>query len=72
MALVKVVRDTPEVAGGETTALIESDAVAQAIENGWKLADEKSEPKKSEPKTEPVAEVKADEKSEPKKTKKTL
>lgn len=73
MALVKVVRDTPEVAGGGTTALIESDAIAQAIENGWKLADEKkSETQKSELKTETVTEVKADEKSEQKKTKKTL
>ena len=68
MALVKIVRDTPEVVGGGTTALIESDAIAQAIENGWKLADEK----KSETKTETVTEVKTDERSESKKTKKSL
>lgn len=68
MALVKVIRDIPEVAGGGTTALIESDAVAQAIENGWKLADEK----KSETKTETVTDVKTDERSESKKNKKSL
>lgn len=41
MALVKMVRDVPEVKGGNTTAMIPEDAVKEAIDNGWRKADEK-------------------------------
>lgn len=82
MALVKMLRDAPEVTGGNTEAMIPEDAVAEAIARGWKKADGKpakeppktDEPKAEEPKVEPVKEEKADfpmfEKADEKKAKK--
>jgi len=79
MALVKMIRDIPEVAGGKTEAMMQEDAVKAAIQNGWRVADKavgnnqaQKEPVKepvSEAKTEPKAEkpeVKPETKSEPK------
>jgi len=61
MALVKMLRDIPEVAGGKTEAMIPEESVADAMKRGWKKADgkvEKTEPKpeKTEPKPEPKKE----------------
>lgn len=39
MAIVKMVRDLPEVAGGKTTADIPEEAVQSAIDNGWRIAE---------------------------------
>lgn len=62
MALVKMYRDIPEVAGGSTEAMIPEDAVQSAIDNGWKKAEVKNEPKKEEAKAEtPKVEVKKEE-----------
>lgn len=57
MALVKMVRDFPEVPGGNTTADIPEEAVNLAMDNGWRLAeakkaDVKVEDKKPESKVE--------------------
>ena len=82
MALVKMLRDAPEVPGGNTEAMIPEEAVAEAIARGWKKADGKPAkveepkvaPKVEEPKVEPVKEEKADfpmfEKADEKKAKK--
>lgn len=59
MALVKMLRDIPEVAGGKTEAMIPEEGVAQAMNNGWRKAEGKSE--KSEPKAEVKAEPKVEE-----------
>ena len=64
MALVKMLRDAPEVAGGNTEAMIPEDAVAEAIARGWKKADgkpAKDAPKVEEPKVEPKVEEPAKE-----------
>lgn len=65
MALVKMLRDAPEVAGGNTEAMIPEDAVAEAIARGWKKADGKpakvEAPKVEEPKVEPKVEEPAKE-----------
>lgn len=56
MALVKMVRDLPEVKGGNTEGMFPEEAVADLKKLGWKVADkgsEKAEPKKEEPKAEP-------------------
>lgn len=60
MALVKMLRDIPEVAGGKTEAMIPEDAVAQAMNNGWRKADVKNEKSESKPAS------KAESKPEPK------
>lgn len=69
MALVKMTRDAPEVAGGNTEGMFPEEAVAELKGKGWKVADkasEKADPKKDEPK-EPKVEPKAEEpKVEPK------
>ena len=81
MALVKMVRDFPEVKGGNTEAMIPEEAVDACLGNGWKIAekgekpneDEKTEAKVEavkveEPKVEePKAEVKTEEKVSKKK-----
>ena len=60
MALVKMVRDFPEVEGGNTTADIPEEAVQLAMNEGWRIAEKpKAEPKvaeKTEPKVEKVEE----------------
>lgn len=60
MALVKMVRDFPEVEGGNTTADIPEEAVQLAMNEGWRIAEKpKAEPKvaeKTEPKVEPKVE----------------
>lgn len=43
MALVKVIRDKPEVAGGKTTAMVEEKFLDSVLGAGWKLADFKKE-----------------------------
>ena len=52
MALVKLVRAVPEVAGGNTTCEIPEEAVEAAIRDGWSLAkaSDKKEEKKEESK----------------------
>lgn len=76
MALVKMKRDFPEVAGGKTTADFPEEAVKAAIAKGWRVADAKeaktevkqekvAEPKVAEPK--PVVEPKVEDKVEEKK-----
>lgn len=62
MALVKMIRDYPEVAGGNTTAMIPEEAVQLAINDGWRIADKKTE----EPKVK-AEEKKPEVKVEPKK-----
>lgn len=62
MALVKMIRDYPEVAGGNTTAMIPEEAVQSAIDNGWRIAEKKAE----EPKVK-TEEKKPEIKVEPKK-----
>lgn len=64
MALVRMVRDFPEVAGGKTTADIPEEAVNLAMDNGWRLADKAP---KAEPKVEPKSESKVEDKVEEKK-----
>ena len=67
MALVKMTRDFPECAGGNTTADIPEEAVNLAMDNGWRLAgkDTKSESKTAnESKTETVTEPVKDQKTE--------
>ena len=61
MALVKMVRDFPEVEGGNTTADIPEEAVALAMDNGWRIAEK--------PKAEPKVTEKVTEKAEPKEEK---
>ena len=70
MALVQRLRDAPEVAGGNTEAMIPEDAVAEAIARGWKKADGKpakveapkvEAPKVEAPKVEPKVEEPAKE-----------
>lgn len=59
MALVKMWRDFPEVAGGKTEAMVPEEAVKSAMDNGWKKVEEKSEQVKEsvkEAKQEPVKE----------------
>lgn len=77
MALIKVVRKTPEVLGGNTEAFVAEENLTQALSNGWVKAEEK--PAKPEVKKEEVVskpEEKVEEKSEkveaPKKAKKSL
>ena len=68
MALVKMVRDFPEVAGGKTTADIPEEAVNLAMDNGWRRADskvvtpkeDKIEKKVEDKDEEKKADVKAD------------
>lgn len=67
MALVKMVRDFPEVAGGKTTADIPEEAVNLAMDNGWRLADKKAEAPKVEPKAEDKPASKSEGKVEEKK-----
>ena len=64
MALVRMVRDFPEVAGGKTTADIPEEAVNLAMDNGWRVADKAP---KAEPKVEPKSESKVEDKVEEKK-----
>lgn len=64
MALVKMVRNEPRVAGGSKEGMFDEALVADLKKLGWKLADKaddkdapkKDEPKKNEPKSEPVKE----------------
>lgn len=71
MALVKMIRDIPEVAGGKTEAMMQEEAVKAAIQNGWRVANDKA-PDTSlaqktpslESKTETVPEPKAEVKAE--------
>ena len=80
MALVKMVRNEPRVAGGNTEGMFDEALVADLKKLGWKLAErgaekeeskkdepKKEEPKKDEPKTEPKVEPKVEPvKDEPK------
>ncbi len=68
MALVKMVRDFPEVPGGKTTADIPEEAVHLAMDNGWHIAEKSAkEDKKDESKNEAKsAEVNADKANAPK------
>lgn len=70
MALVKMVRDFPEVAGGKTTADIPEEAVNLAMDNGWRLANKKAEAPKVEPKVEDKPASKIEDKVEEKKVEK--
>ena len=69
MALVKMVRNEPRVAGGSKEGMFDEALVADLKKLGWKLADKaddkddpkkdapkKNEPKKDESKSEPVKE----------------
>ena len=60
MALVKMIRAVPEVAGGKTSCEIPEDSVEAAIRDGWSIAKDspKSESKKDDKnfKAEPVKE----------------
>lgn len=56
MALVKMVRSEPRVAGGSKEGMFDEALVADLRKLGWKPAEkgfEKVEPKKEEPKSEP-------------------
>jgi hypothetical protein len=64
MAFVKMVRDFPEVAGGKTTANVPEEAVNLAMDNGWRLADKKSETSKVESKAEEKVASKVEDKVE--------
>lgn len=69
MALVKLVRAVPEVAGGNTTCEIPEEAVEAAIRDGWSFA-KKDAPSKDDKKDESKAAPAKDEaKSEPAKDK---
>ena len=75
MALVKMIRDLPEVTGGNTEGLFPEEAVADLKGKGWKVADKasekKAEPVKEQPKFEPKVEPVVEEpKVEPKKEEK--
>ncbi len=77
MALVKVIRNKPEVAGGKTTAMVEEKFLDSVLGAGWKLADSKKEnieePKKEVFTEKPVEEnVKETVEKSVKKSKKTL
>ena len=67
MALVKMIRDLPEVKGGKTEGQFPEEAVAELKGRGWKLADKASE-KAAEPK-EPKVELKPEPEFEPKEPK---
>jgi len=62
MALVKMVRSEPRVAGGSKEGMFDEALVADLKKLGWKPADKgtdkdepkKDTPKKDEPKSEPV------------------
>lgn len=59
MALVKMVRNEPRVAGGSKEGMFDEALVADLKKLGWKPADkvvEKAESKKEEPKAAPVKE----------------
>lgn len=66
MALVKMVRDFPEVKGGNMTADIPEEAVQSAMDNGWRV-DGKTESVKTDSKPEPKEETKVETKVEEKK-----
>ena len=69
MALVKMVRDIPEVKGGATTAMIAEESVQAAVGRGWRRAESKAEGKQDPAKAveeRPVA--KTEEKKEEKKS----
>ena len=70
MALVKMVRAEPRVAGGSKEGMFDEALVADLKKLGWKPADkgaDKSEPKKEEAKSEPKVESKVESvKDEPK------
>ena len=73
MALVKMIRDIPEVAGGKTEAMMQDEAVKAAIQNGWRVANDKApdtslaqKTSSLESKTETVPEPKSEVKTEPK------
>lgn len=53
MALIKMWRDFPEVAGGKTEAMVPEEGVKAAMDNGWKKTEDK--PSKD---TEPSKDVK--------------
>ena len=59
MALVKMVRNEPRVAGGKKEGMFDETLVADLKKLGWKPADkgdEKVETRKEEPKAAPVKE----------------
>ena len=73
MALVKMVRNTPETKGGKTEGMFPEEAMADLKKRGWSVADKgsekKAEPVKEEPKAEskePKVEPKVDEPKAPK------
>lgn len=69
MALVKVVRDTPEFVGGPVTAMVPETALNDALFNGWKVSEEKPVKETKEPvKEEPKVETPKVEEKKPKKT----
>lgn len=77
MALVKVIRDKPEVQGGKTTAMVEEKFLDSVLGDGWKLADSKKEiveePKKEVFTEKPVDEIAKESVEKPvKKSKKAL
>lgn len=63
MALVKMIRNLPEVKGGKTEGMFPEEAVAELKGKGWKAAEKTSE------KTEPVKDKSKDEPKEPVKDK---
>lgn len=66
MALIKVVRDKPEIPGGNTTAYVSEESLNEALSNGWKRSDDKpAKETKTETKPE-VKEVKEEKTEEPK------
>lgn len=61
MALVKMVRDFPEVEGGNTVAMIPEEAINLAMDNGWRLEETKQTTKQE---AKATAEEKTEEKVE--------
>ncbi len=67
MALVKLVRSVPEVAGGKTEAMVPEENVKAALDAGWSLSDKKADKddksdkddKKSDSAKEPSGDAKA-------------
>ena len=68
MALVKMIRDIPEVAGGKTEAMVSEEGVKDAMARGWiKAGDKVVTPEvEEEPKVEQVVEEKSEEPEEEK------
>lgn len=50
--MIKLIRSEPEIPGGKTTAEVPESALAEALSNGWKVAEK--EPDKPQKTAEPV------------------